>query len=430
MTSFLLWLLALECGTLLFWGLLKSQRIYQFPFLAGAVFTGWVLPQLIGLSSNPFLPTGALEKTLFMTILCAGMCYVGYTWNRHPLRLLNWTFKDYRLLIGSAALSIIGAYFFFRVSQMGQEVTATAGGQWSGIITVYTFFSKLLTFGLIIALLGYLANSSKLALGVVLFDSVFYLDRIILKGRRAAMAEFMFIILFALWFRRGYVIPRWAMLAVILVGTLVTNSIGEYRGIVKDEEGLYWNKISEIDFIDNLRFLSSEGGHELTNTLYKIETVDRNLDFDFGLSLWNQLVFNYVPAQFLGSDFKRSLMVGEELDDSVYNEFYYTRATGTTSTGMTDAFASFWYFGALKFFLIAFIISKLYRAAIRGNFIAQFLSIVLMTPALHAITHSTNWFFKDWPQILVFVGPVLWLARTKRSSLNKLSRSFQSKGYG
>ena len=176
--------------------------------------------------------------------------------------------------------------------------------------------------------------------------------------------------------------------------------------------------------------MSNEGGYELTNTVYKIETLDRNLNFDFGLSLWNQLVFSYVPAQFLGADFKRSLIVSESLDDSVYNEFYYTRATGTTSTGMADAFASFWYFGALKFFLIAFILSKLYRAAVRGNFVAQFLSIVLMTPALHAITHSTNWFFKDWPQILFFVGPVLLLARSKRSSLGKLpSRSFQSKGY-
>ena len=237
MTILLLWLFALECGALLLWGLLKPQQMYQFPFLAGAVFAGWVLPQLIGLSSNQFLPIGALDKTLFMTILCAGMCYLGYVWNRRPMHSLNWNFDDNLLLVGSGILSLSGAYFFFKVSQIAEEVTAATGGQWSGIITIYAFFSKSLTFGLVIALLIYLKDfSRKWVLGIILFNSLFYLDRIILKGRRAAMAEFLFIILLALWFRRGYLFPRWAMLTAILIGILVINSIDEYRSIAMNKK--------------------------------------------------------------------------------------------------------------------------------------------------------------------------------------------------
>ena len=48
MTSFLLIIFAAVCAGLLAWGMREKGRIYEFPFLAGATFTGFVLPQLIG----------------------------------------------------------------------------------------------------------------------------------------------------------------------------------------------------------------------------------------------------------------------------------------------------------------------------------------------------------------------------------------------
>ena len=54
MVTFLLGVLALECLAMLGWGMLRRARMIEFPFLASAVFFGWVLPQLIG-------PTRAAE---------------------------------------------------------------------------------------------------------------------------------------------------------------------------------------------------------------------------------------------------------------------------------------------------------------------------------------------------------------------------------
>jgi len=60
MTSFLLITFGVVCAGLLGWGMREKGRIYEFPFLAGATFTGFVLPQLIGLRNDPVLPEYAL----------------------------------------------------------------------------------------------------------------------------------------------------------------------------------------------------------------------------------------------------------------------------------------------------------------------------------------------------------------------------------
>jgi hypothetical protein len=414
MSEFLLLIFILECIILLVWGLLKPERMYYFPFMAAAVFSGWILPQCIGwFNSIEILPKGSFEKTIFMTILCLGSCYLGFILNHKSMLAFNWSFNEKRLLQGSAILSLLGAYFFFKVSQISGTVTEIHGGAWTGIITIYVFFSKLLTFGFVIAVLIYLKNTTnKFALGIILFDCMFYFDRIVLQGRRADIAGFFIIIMFALWFQRKVLIPRWMMLVAIIFGSLIINSIGNYRSIVMSKEGGNWSEVLNIDFVGNLKQLSESGGYEIENTIYNIEAVDRTMNLDYGLSLWNNLVFQYVPAQFVGVDVKQSLMFS--LEDITYSEFNYISKLGTTHTGMSDAFASFWYFGAVKFFLIAYIFSLLYNAAIRGHFIAQLLVILTLVPALHAITHTTHSYFGIWPVTIIFLAPVLIFARSHR----------------
>ncbi len=50
---------------------------------------------------------------------------------------------------------------------------------------MYIFFSRLLSFGLAIAVLCLARRFSWLALAVLAFDLVFYLDRIVITGKRA-----------------------------------------------------------------------------------------------------------------------------------------------------------------------------------------------------------------------------------------------------
>lgn len=55
----------------------------------------------------------------------------------------------------------------------------------------------------------------------------------------------------------------------------------------------------------------------------------------------------------------------------------------------------------------------LYEAALRGHLIAQVLYMVLITDALHAITHNTGWFISALPHVGVFLLGGLWFARKR-----------------
>ena len=62
--------------------------------------------------------------------------------------------------------------------------------------------------------------------------------------------------------------------------------------------------------------------------------------------------------------------------------FWHQAHTGSTNTGLADAFSSFWFFGSLIFFGIGYIMNRWYRAASAGNFTAQLVVILTITPNL------------------------------------------------
>lgn len=397
------------CLLLLLQGLLRRGAIYQYPFLAGAVFAGYILPQLIGLSHDRFLPPGALEATLILAVLSAAMCWLGTAVPQRPLRALDWDYDERRLVIVSAALSLAGGYFYFAISRLPPEMVNIS--QWTGLPVVYLFFARVLTYGFALGVLLYARNGSPVALAVALYGAVFALDRIVLAGRRQDLIEFVIIILLAFWFQRNRCVPRPLMLAGLVLGALFINSIGDYRAATGGPTASRWEEISEIDFIGNFSRIAEQGGAEVRNAVFNIAAVTRSMDFDLGISHWNGLVFSYVPAQVVGAAFKQALYLPQS--QPAYDEFFYTPATGSTWTGLSDAFQSFWYFGSLKFFLIAFAMQKLWVSAREGNLTAQLLYMLLPVHALEAITHTTQYFLSPLVHMAIFLIPPLMLARRR-----------------
>jgi len=400
------------CVFLLLQGVMQRGAIYQYPFLVGAVFTGFVLPQLVGLSSDPFLPPGGLEKTLIMAILAATMCWAGTRLVSRPWQAFNWDYDQRKLVYVSAALSLLGAYFYYAISRLPPEMTESS--QWTGLPVAYLFFARTLTYGFAIAVLLFARSGSRIALLWALFGATFYFDRIVIGGRRADLIEFITIILMATWFQRNRCLPRPLMFAGLFLGALFVNSTGEYRSVTMTEEGPQWNRVGDIDFVGNTERLTKEGGSELRNAVYIISAVDRSMKLDFGAFHWNMLVFTYVPAQIVGTELKDSLYL--PLSDPAFEEFQYRPSNGSTVTGLSDAFQSFWYFGCIKFLLIAVIMQKLWLAARSGSTTAQLLYMLLPVQAMQAVTHYTNNFLMPWPHMAIFLLPALLLARRAQMS--------------
>lgn len=418
MTGVLLWILAIQALVIMAWAMGRRDRMIQFPFFAAAVFLGWIFPQLMGVTSNTFLPAGGLEKTILMAVLCLGATWWGYEVNRRPARLFDWNFNHGRLLVASAVMMVLGAFFFYQISLIGAEVTAATGGQWTGIITIYVFFAKLLTFGMALAVILYLRKPNPYALTLVLFGLAFYLERILIRGRRAAMVELGMMIFLALWFNRRNLPPRWLMLSSVCAGALFINSIGDFRSVMMGDDrftasGVGVGEVLEIDYFGNLQRIASgeSGTHNIVNAVMNIAAVDRTFHFDYGLSHWNAFVSSYVPGQWVGYDVKQAMMI--DLPNQAGQIFDHRPHTGSTHTGLSDSFLSFWYFGAVKFLLIGLILSRWYRAAMQGQLAGQLVVILTITPALHAITHSTHNFFTVFLQLAVFLLPALWFARRR-----------------
>jgi hypothetical protein len=124
-----------------------------------------------------------------------------------------------------------------------------------------------------------------------------FFDRIVIGGRRQEAGEFVMIILLAWSFQRDRCIPRPLMLAGLVIGGLLINSIGDYRSASGNKEGPKWDEIVNIDFVGNLQKLTEHGGPELMIAAYIIAAVGRTVEFDLGTSHWNDLVFSYVSAR-------------------------------------------------------------------------------------------------------------------------------------
>jgi hypothetical protein len=402
--------LLLTAMGLIAYGMWTPNGTIQYPFLAGAIVLGWMGPQAIGLLHDPAMPQGALAKVSFFGAACLIACLAGYRHGqRGTFEAINWNFENKLLYWVSFLLSVVGGLFYLEVRGLAEEAFETYSGQWSGSITIYYFFSRLLTYGLLLAVVGHIQSPSKGWLVIIVFDSLFYLDRIIFQGRRTEMFEIALAIATFMWLYKRVAIPKWLAALSIVLATLAVYSVGEYRGAVQFREKVDWKDVFDIEVIDNFKEVLEKGGDEFRNAALIVEATDRTMWLDYGSSLWNMLVFQYVPGQLVGSSEKTSFML--DLPDAAYAEFGHVPYTGTTLTGFSDAFASFWYFGFIKFYLIAFIVGRLYNSAFRGNLTACLLLMVTLTPALLAYTHSTNWFFKDVPQIILFFILPLWYAK-------------------
>ena len=91
---------------LLFWGMMRRERIYEFPFLTGVITFSFILPQVPGLASERFLPEGAFARAALFMMLCLFMCWWGWSRTARPFAFFRIDFDETRLLI-VAALSLI-----------------------------------------------------------------------------------------------------------------------------------------------------------------------------------------------------------------------------------------------------------------------------------------------------------------------------------
>jgi hypothetical protein len=312
-----------------------------------------------------------------------------------------------RLILWAALLALIGSWGNWKIRDLPEEMTS---GAWSGLPVAYLFFAVALTYGYALSINLWLRYKAKTALAVIAAACFVYLSVIVFGGRRQPAAEFVLIPAVSLWFLKNTTLPRIVPIIAMVGMLLFLQSTGEYRSaahVAKHRGG--WGQLNDIPFLGNLQATLAYGGPELTNAAMRIDAADQGKMFDFGLSLWNAMAFTYVPRQIVGPELKQSLMFS--LKDPEYEAFGYLPNVGTTWTGFATAFVSFWYLGCSMFFIVGWVMGRLYRRALDGDLFAQVVYSLMLIQSALVITHGTFMFVTPWPQMALFLLSGLYWAR-------------------
>ena len=440
MEKLLLLILFVSCASCVVLGIARRNGMIWYPFLFAVVILGWAFPQLLAISESGLAPGHALSKTIIMIILCFFAGWMGYSWRTSRLERAAVKFPDrfysrkglYVVMVASA---VIGSYFFFKVAGMSTEASRMYGGQWSGVITIYSFFAALLVYGFVLALSRMIKDRGWVPTLTAAFCLLFFLNRIILQGRREDTVILAITVLLFMFFKKGWLIPRFAQIVIVLMGALFVANIGEYRYAVLDTDRVYsgsrvedsLSQLSKIDYTDNFQLGNTKvTSMEMFNAVLTIEGAERAASFDGGLSLWNAFIFYYVPAQIVGKDIKDALQF--DFAD-VRGSFEFDWKIGTTSSGFADAFRSFWYFGALIFFVIGRLVRYWFARAQAGDYLGVVILMIILPKSLLAITHHTHGFFLTFVTLFFFVIVPLRLVSGRRKLRYQLGEYRENIGH-
>ena len=407
----------------------EKGQFCQFPFWAGIISLGFFFTQAMGgLVHLEQFPKGAYLAGINFATLCMLSLWIGfnlaYKRNSTGLSWLSSEFNIDRLFYAGVFFSIVGFFFQWKLWSLPEELLKMS--QWSGATVKYNFFASLFKFGLITLWILYLDQKKLLNIRVLVFllpCLLLLTSAAVLRGRRAEMMNMCAYLVVGIWLVRRIAIPRWVLILLLIGGLILVNAVGLYRSIMLDDEKSFAERLSAASQADYLSASAEamEGSSiEFKNYINFRYICAKHGLYDYGTWHWNRLVFNYVPAQLVGAEFKKSLCLKEGIADDVAqftrSELGHAASTGSTVTGFLDAFRSFGWFGFIKFGLVGWLMGVLYRRAMQGLFLGQLLYVYLLSDAMHAITHHTGLIlFSSWVYFFALAYPIFLWAGERRA---------------
>lgn len=404
MSQALIILFAIINGLLIYDGLRKRSimGVFRFPFIIACVNLTFIYPQLTAIAAhvnNPdvYLTTSALHMCLCTVAVWAGFAISasGDVRNQFIRR-----FNTQKIIPVAILFLIIGvsAYLINR--------GVYKGGKISGPFVIVNFFTAYINYALILIMMAlYLPrkkSNAKILLFIVL---VIAIDQFINQARRANALYIAMIIGYFYMLhcsQKKYALYKYIIPGIFLFGMLFNTVIAQYR------ENAYSGEVSAVENVESLDFGSNKENEsnltkgEVNNAILAINLCENYNLYDYGASNWNRTINDLVPKFLVGSKQKQQLLL-----PSAYDQFVSSLTkSGSTMTGYFDSYASFGLLGFIKFFIIALIMGALWKRRAISD-ITIFLYLALLTPGIHAITHSTNAVFSALIIYAFFVFPIL-----------------------
>ncbi len=415
------------CAAMLMWGMVRLERVYQYPFFMAAIFLSFIVPQAISLvnaAAGMSLPPAMLEKVLLYSCMCTAMCWIGYQQYQPKqkwLSRLDIVLDDKKLFQAGLLLLLIGYICNFALANI--DIERTSVGTWTGPATILAFFGNVIYIALPIFLLGALKRPKFLNISMTVIAAIPILQLIILQGRRQPTMTFLLTIGMAFFLVKNYIPPRLTFIVFVAAAIFVIPVIGALRGE-------FWTLLFSGDWqaaLDasqaNLDKVSKGEILELRNAALMIDGADITNRYGYGTGFWDAIIFQYVPGQIVGMSLKRSLQFGTSVNlRALYG---YRIPMGTTTTGIGDSYAEFSYFGCLAFAWMGGLFKTLWFSMVyRRSMFSGLLYIGLISPAMVGITHGIGRFLQE----LIFQTGVMYLvsyyARSRSSFSDRSTHEF------
>ena len=400
----------LICIGMLGWGLIRLERVYQYPFFMAAIFVSFILPQAATLIEKQTtvsnITDGGLEKVMLYACMCAAMCWLGYQRYQPQekwLSKLDIDLNKNKLFQIGCLFLLIGCTCQFLLTKIEIQRSAI-NNSWTGPATILAFFSGFLVVALPIFLLSALMKPNFINIAMTIVSAAPIMLTIIVSGRRTPTITLLITIGIAYYLTKKYIPPRWIFVAAVIGAVFVIPLLGALRGD-------FWALLFSGDLqalVDtsnsSLAGVKKQDILELRNAALIINAVDSNHNYALGTGFWNSIVFQYVPGQIVGFDVKRSLQFGANFDlKALYG---YVIPNGSTYTGLGDSFAEFGYFGCLIFWAIARLFKTLWISMVsRQSVFSALFYIGIVSPAMLGITHGIGVFLQQ----LIFQVCVMFL---------------------
>lgn len=428
--------LSLRCFA---WGVKKSERLYQFPTLFGAAWLFYMVPQALGAVNNPdkfppgVLQDGGLETSLLMCIACVQAGWSGYHskwWFKSGGfgALKPVVFSDQRILGAGVALYAMGFYANYLLASLagGFVKQFSAGGhyalEWSGLPVAYVFFGQFIYPGLLFVCLALFHRPTVFRGAVFLLFSLYPIATTVFLGRRSMTAYLLLIVFLSLFFIRRWAPPKSIVFAGFLAIALFVVIAPQYRTVT--QYGLNLEQLKEIQVENSIDdIISGKSYVEYDALVVSSALMNAEGLYGLGTNFYNATIAQLVPRQLVGQEFKSSLtfnLWGEAA--STERRYYWVTPYGSNPTGVANAFAEFWFFGALIYYFGGVVVRHLWQNALcRTNHGAQiwYVMISLLVPI--SVIGSLYIIPGQLLTLYFFITPMLIYARVRHPNVSEAS---------
>ena len=402
------------CGWKVLTALSNPRRFAELPTLVSVVFAGWLVPQMYSIlvsdNSKEFGFVMAEMVGLLLLLSLNFGWWLASTKNPKQPKFLPDGSAAFKMTI---LCTVVGSIFSIWLATLPTELTGIS--QLTGLPTILLLFRRFQVLALVFSVIFFFKFGEKRFFWLLVVNFIFLVPSALWYVRRESILEYSLIFFCAYCFFRKALPSRLVILTVALGLTIVVNFAGEFRAVLlqSDNDGIVSTRdAASVDFgnADFSRDSADPMMSEFGNAVRIIEKINEGSGITYGARIWSNLIFSYVPGQWIGFNTKSALKV---LDNDVANDLRVDSYVGSTYTAIGDTYDAFYFFGAFVFIVVGYLYGKIFVAASRGDLVSQCLYTFILMAPLVSISHGVMLLVQRLPAALTFFYLSIRLSRTQ-----------------